>query len=184
MFKTDEVARFFAAWQALRTEKAIPHYRAIFQDLPKEMIPQLMILEQAPLQNEGAGEADPGYSPGYTVRFMGTRLAGIMNYDFTGEEVRTLFPKLAQPARRNLAALLTQPCGLSTLGVFANMARTDLRIETAVLPAANDPGRPARVIFFAQGLPAPFPLDDERPDRATRRWIDIGHGTPAKGPWG
>ena len=67
MFLTIGVKRFFEAWQGLRAGEAFPHYRELFDALPPDLIPGMMLLEESP-----GGR--------YTVRFMGTALV-----DFWGE---------------------------------------------------------------------------------------------------
>ena len=174
MFKTEEAKRFFAAWQALRKEAALPHYRQVFQDLPHEFLPQGLILEQV---------YDAKNLDLYMVRFMGTRVAEYWNLDVTGNDIFALMaPKVATAGRRNMASVLSHPCGLITVGLFSIASRDELAIETVTVPAANEPGRPARILGFVQDLRAPFPLADDRPDVAERQWLDIGMGVPAKKP--
>ena len=71
MFKTAGAKAFFPAWEALRQNKSIPHYRTIFERLASDLIPQLLILEE---------NAD-----NYIVRFMGTQFAEMLGADFTGQ---------------------------------------------------------------------------------------------------
>lgn len=152
----------------------MPHYRAVFQNLPNEFLPQLLIFEQV-------FEGDT--SERYMVRFIGTRAADYWSRDITGEDLLALLaPKVAAAGRRNMATVLAHPCGLITLGVFTIASRDELAIETVIVPAANDPGRPARILGFVQHLSVPFPVADDRPDTPERHWLDIGAGVPKKKP--
>lgn len=176
MFETEEAKRFFAAWQALRRGDELPHYRTVFQNLPNDMLPQAQIFEQMP----GADGVDR-----YVMRFMGTRAAEYWGRDITGHDLFSLMsPKTASAGRRNMATVLAHPCGLISLGVFRIVSRDELAVESVIIPAANEPGRPARILGFVQDLRAPFPIDDDRPDMARRRWIDIGFGVPTVKPAG
>ncbi len=185
MFKTDEAKRFFAAWQRLRKGGEFPHYRAVFQDLPHEFLPQALIFEQVFAPAADGGKDDAKKLDLYMVRFMGTRVAEYWNRDITGHDIFALMaPKVAAAGRRNMAAVLGHPCGLITVGVFTIASRDELAIETVIVPVANDPGRPARILGFAQHLTAPFPVDDDRHDVAERRWLDLGAGIPPRKPAG
>jgi hypothetical protein len=172
MFETAEAKQFFAAWQALRSGDALPHYRAVFQHLPTDMLPRILIIEQMSPQ-------------AYVVRFMGTQTAETWNQDLTGQDAfAAVSPKVAAAGRRNLAQVLSKPCGIVTIGLFTMKNREALAMENVILPAGNDPGRPARVLGFGQDLKPPFPIDDDRPDMARRRWIDLGFGVPTAKPAG
>ena len=45
MFETEEAKQFFAAWQALRNGDELPHFRVVFQHLPTDMLPHILIVE-------------------------------------------------------------------------------------------------------------------------------------------
>lgn len=174
MFKTEEAKRFFAAWQALRKGGELPHYRAVFQELPNVFLPQALIFEQI-LDEDGLDR--------YMVRFMGTRAAEYWNRDITGHDMFGLLsPKIATAGRRNMATVLSHPCGLISVGVFTIASRDELAVESVVVPTANDPGRPPRILGFVQHLSAPFPVEDDRHDIAERRWLEIGAGVPSRRP--
>lgn len=193
MFKTEEAKRFFAAWQGLRKGDQLPHYREVFQNLPNEWLPQVMIFEQifedAPGPGSGSGAEGAKQKEGakidkYILRFMGTRAVEYWNRDITGHDIFSLLaPKLAAAGRRNMATVLEHPCGLITIGVFTIASREELPIESVLVPTANDPGRPARILGFVQHLSAPFPVADDRHDTPERRWFDIGSGVPNRKPW-
>lgn len=170
MFETEEAKRFVAAWQALRTGRELPHYRTVFQSLPNDLLPQVVIIEQT--------------SPdSYITRFMGTRFAELLSVDLTGQDAFTAFsPKVAAAGRHNVGHVLSHPCGIVTIGRFALKARDDLAMEHVTLPLVNDPGRPSRTLGFVQNLRPPYPLEDDRLDLSWRRWIDIGFGVPAVKP--
>ncbi|MHB1204949.1 MAG: PAS domain-containing protein [Rhodospirillaceae bacterium] len=174
MFETEEAKQFFAAWQALRSGKDLPHFRAVFQHLPTDMLPQAMIFERV----SGRDNVDQ-----YVVRFMGTRAAEYWSRDITGHDILSLMsPKTASAGRRNMATVLAHPCGLISMGAFSIVSRDELAVESVIVPASNDPGRPARILGFLQDLRPPLPLDDDRLDMARRRWIDIGFGVPPAKP--
>lgn len=162
---------FFAAWEALRTGNAIPHFRAVFESLSSEMIPRLMILEEA-----GEGRA--------VVRFMGTRFVELWGEDITGNDRFALMPpRVATAARDNVARVLAQPCGMCNFGVHAMLARADLQIESVLLPALNDTGKPRRVLGFGQEVPARLSGDGvPLVEVVSREWLDIGFGVPAEPP--
>ena len=170
MFETEGAKRFFAAWQAMRTGDELPHYRTVFQQLPTDLLPRILIIEQA--------------SPdSYITRFMGTRFAELWNLDMTGQDAfSATSPRVAAAGKRNLLQMLAKPCGINTIGVFTLKSRPELAMENFNLPVGNDPGRPARVLGFCQEVPAPFPFDDDRPDVIRRRWVDLGFGVPAGKP--
>lgn len=175
MFETEEAKQFFAAWQALRSGNDLPHFRAVFQHLPTDMLPQVMIFERVTSRDNVEQ---------YIVRFMGTRAAEYWSRDITGHDIFSqMSPKTASAGRRNMATVLAHPCGLVSLGVFRVVSRDELAVETVIIPASNDPGRPARILGFVQDMRRPLPLDDDRPDMAARRrWVDIGFGVPAAKP--
>ena len=93
-------------------------------------------------------------------------------------------PRMTAAGRRNFAQILAKPCGLANIGLFTLKDGDDLALENIILPAGNDPGRPARALCFSQNLRPPFPLDDDRPDMLRRRWIDLGFGVPQAKPAG
>ena len=170
MFETEEAKQFFAAWQALRTGDELPHFREVFQRLPTELLPHILIVERMAPEE-------------HVVRFMGTRLAELRQRDFTGQDLFVLMsPRVAAAGRRNFAQVLGKPCGLANIGVFSQKGGDVLALENIVLPAGNDPGRPARALCFSHNLRPPFPVDDDRPDAVRRRWIDLGFGVPAGKP--
>jgi hypothetical protein len=171
MFHTAGAKAFFAAWNALRTDKSIPHYRTVFQGLSSDLIPNLMILE------EGANDS-------YIVRFMGTRFVELWGEDITGQDRTALMkPKVAAGGRSNMRSVLEQPCGLRNLGIYAMPSRSDLEIESVLLPAANDPGKPRRVLTFGQDVQLGLVVSkDQNQEIAEREWVDIGFGVPARRP--
>jgi hypothetical protein len=170
MFETEEAKRFFAAWQAMRTGDALPHYRTVFQHLPNDLLPRIMIIEQMTLES-------------YIARFMGTRFAELWHQDLTGQDAfSAASPKVAAAARRNVTHVLTKPCGIVTVGSFSLRVRTELALETVSLPVTNDPGRPARTVTFVQEIIRPLSRSEDRPDVAQRQWIDLGFGVPAAKP--
>ena len=170
MFETEEAKSFFAAWQTLRKGNDLPHYRDVFQNLPNDLLPQIVIIEQM--------------SPDlYITRFMGTRFTELWNLDLTGQDAfGAVSPKVAAAGRYNVGQLLAQPCGILTIGLFSLKSRDDLAMEHVTLPVTNDPGRPPRSLGFVQNLRPPFRLEDDRIDMARRRWIDIGFGVPSGKP--
>ncbi len=170
MFETEEAKRFFAAWQGMRSGGELPHFRTVFQTLPNDLLPQAVIIEQQTPDT-------------YITRFMGTRFADLWNLDLTGQDAFTaVTPKVAAAGRQNVARVLSHPCGIVTIGLFSLKSRDDLAMEHVTLPLSNDSGRPPRTLGFVQNLRPPYPLVDDRPDVARRRWIDIGFGVPAAKP--
>jgi hypothetical protein len=171
MFHTAGAKAFFAAWSALRTDKSIPHYRAVFQGLSTDLIPNLMILEEASDDR-------------YIVRFMGTRFVEMWGQDITGLDRMSLMkPKVAEAGRNNMRSVLEQPCGLRNLGIYAMPSRNDLEIESVLLPAVNDPGKPRRVLTFGQDVQLGLVVSkDENQEISEREWVDLGYGVPARRP--
>jgi hypothetical protein len=171
MFHTAGAKAFFAAWQALRTDKSIPHFRTVFQGLPTELIPQLMILEEASDDR-------------YIVRFMGTQFVELWGQDITGlDRLSLMKPKVAAAGRSNMRTVLEHPCGLRNLGIYAMPSRSDLEIESVLLPAANDPAKPRRVLTFGQSAQLGLVVaKDQHQEIAEREWVDLGFGVPAKRP--
>ena len=170
MFETKEAKRFFAAWQGMRSGDELPHFRTVFQNLPNDLLPQAVIIEQQTPDT-------------YITRFMGTRFADLWNLDLTGQDAFTaVSPKVAAAGRHNVGQVLAHPCGIVTIGLFSLKSRDDLAMEHVTLPLSNDSGRPPRTLGFVQNLRLPYPLEDDRPDVARRRWIDIGFGVPAAKP--
>lgn len=167
MFLTADVKRFFAAWQALRTRGGIPHYRALFEGLPPELIPQVLLFE---LTSSG----------GYVVRFMGTTLVDLLGEDLTGKERLSQLPRrTAVAAARDLGDILKTPCGL-----IGTWPARPCEVEAVVLPAANDKDKLPRVVAFGKELaPADFEGLAEAPaELHERRWTDIGFGVPKRRP--
>ncbi|MBX7199952.1 MAG: PAS domain-containing protein [Rhodospirillaceae bacterium] len=170
MFKTTEAMRFFAAWQTLRTRDELPHYRTVFQGIPNDLLPQLLIIEHVS-------------DDAYTVRFMGTRTAEFWGQDLTGQDCfAAVSPRIATAGRRNLRTVLSHPCGIVTWGLFTLKSRGEIGMENVILPVSNDPGKPLRILGFGQEMRPPLPEGDDRPDMAQRRWIDLGFGVPAAKP--
>ena len=171
MFLTAEVTRFFEAWKKLRAGDAIPHYRALFEALAPDLIPGMMLFEQAPDER-------------YIVRFMGTMLVALWGEDLTGKDRFASMPaKVAKSAQSNLRAILGFPCG----GISVQPYGTKMQVETefVLLPVGNDPGKPSRVVAFAQDLRgASSKAGPEEPPEILYepRWIDLGFGVPDRRP--
>lgn len=166
MFKTSGAKAFFSAWEALRENKSIPHYRAIFERFSSELIPQLLILEEA---------ADD-----YVVRFMGTHFAEMLGQDLTGKSYFTgLSPKQATALHRLLATIVNSSCGLWTRTYLAAPRHSDLEIEKIMFPTANDAGKPRRILTYGHLLQSgAFLTGGQKSLLVEQRWIDIGSGTP------
>src|SRR5437868_8160369 len=123
MFLTLEVKRFFEAWQSLRVRKAIPHYRALFDSMPADLIPGMMLFEDAP----GAE---------VVVRFMGTGLVDLLGVDLTGEaRFSRMTPKGARNASRNIAQVLGVPCGVRFVGAYGDPRGSFHEMEGIALPS-------------------------------------------------
>jgi hypothetical protein len=170
MFLTAEVKRFFEAWQSLRANDGIPHYRLLFDALAPEFIPAMMVLEESEDNR-------------YIVRFMGTTLVDLRGEDLTGKDrLSDLSRKTAAAAALNLRDMLATPCGATALQAYGPNAR--YQVESLLLPALNDPGRPRRVVGFGQVIqPAePGGLAEAQPLLADERWVDIGFGVPGRRP--
>ena len=172
MFQTAAAGAFFAAWQALRTDGALPHSHALFQGLPSSLVPRLVILEQAP------GDR-------YVVRFMGTARVDIWGEEVTGRDsLELMSPALAGIARRNLATVLDHPCGLHQIGRYITPAGREAQTEHITLPVGTDPGLPRRLMNFSEEISTiAYGAPGGEIQAALRReWLDIGSGLPAKPP--
>ena len=174
MFRTAEVSRFYAAWQELRSENAVPHYRRVFEAIDHALIPQIAVLEETPAAARGGVR--------HIVRFLGTRLVELWGRDITDQDwLGELPPRRADSWRRNAQAVLDHPCALYSFRFFRLRERSDVDMEVLNLPAANDPSRPRRLIKFIQEVrPVPYSLAEDGP--AERRWLDLGFGVPGRGP--
>jgi len=172
MFKTPAAAAFFAAWRAISGNAPTPHYRTVFQELSPDLIPRLMIVEQA--------AADK-----YIIRFMGTSRTQTWGDDLTGKDVLQLMsPHVAAAARKNFAAMLKHSCGMHHLVDAVTSSGRAVVMEHITVPVANDPGHPQRLINFAEELPI-VAYSDQRgaiQNVSERHWIDVGAGIPAKPP--
>jgi len=171
MFLTAEVRRFFEAWQGLRAGEAIPHYRALFEALAPELIPGMMLFEQASEER-------------YIVRFMGTMLVDMWGEDLTGRDRFASMPaKVAKSAQNNLHSILSFPCGGASVQPYG--VKMQVETEFVLLPAANDPGKPQRVVAFAQdlrGASPPTGLQEPPGILHEARWLDLGFGVPRRPP--
>lgn len=171
LFKTKAAADFVAAWRVLCAATPTPHFRDAFQKLPTELIPRVMVLEWAP------GDK-------YIIRFMGTSRAEMWGKDLTGLDSITLMPNTAAQARANLATMLDHPCGMYHIAQYKTPTGREMEMENLVVPVANDPGLPRRVLNFAEeyattayGAPA-----GEVFSVSQRIWLDVGAGVPEKPP--
>ena len=166
MFKTSGAKAFCSAWEALREDQSIPHYRTIFERLSSELIPQLLILEEV------AGD--------YLVRFMGTHFAEMLGDDLTNKSyLAGLTPKQAAALRELLATVVNAPCGLWTLTYLAAPRHSDLEIEKVMFPTANDADKPRRIVTYGHLVQSgAFLTDGQKSLLLEHRWIDIGSGTP------
>jgi hypothetical protein len=132
----------------------------------------MMVFEQAPEDR-------------YIVRFMGTALVDLWGEDLTGKDrFASLPPKSVPSATRNLREILGTPCGLT--GQHAYGPRTGMmhEVESLLLPAENDPGRPRRVVGFGQAIQA-LPLEglyESHTGLHTQSWVDLGFGVPRRKP--
>jgi hypothetical protein len=171
MFLTAEVERFFAAWQGLRVEESIPHYRALFDALAPDLIPGMMLLEEA---------ADARY----IVRFMGTTLVDLWGADLTGQDrFAALPPKAAATAVQHIGEILGHPCGATAVQPYG--ARAQAEAEVLLLPVGNDDGKPRRLVGFARTLRDAQPaagLGEPPSTLYEERWLDLGFGTPKRRP--
>jgi len=168
MFKTVGANAFFEAWQGLRENQSIPHYRTIFERLGSELIPQLMILEE--------GGED------YVVRFMGTYVVETLGVDLTGKGfLAALPPKYAATMRARLTEVVKMPCGLWTRTYFVAPRHSDLEIEKIFLPTANDSDKPRRILSYASLVQSGALLTgNQKAVLVEQQWIDIGAGIGAK----
>src|SRR5690606_26447690 len=148
MFHTPGAKAFFDAWQGLRQGNQIPHYRTVFDRMAPEFISRLMI-------------CDVVLPDTFLVRFMGTTVLELWKEEVTGKDMMAMLPAAnAGTARKNMAVLLTHPCGMRNLGVFAVSGGTDVKLENVFLPLGNDPGRPQRLLIFGQELGRPDRLGE------------------------
>jgi hypothetical protein len=172
MFATVDVKRFFGAWQALRTDGGIPHYRAVFDAMPPDLIPGMILYEQAPDSR-------------YIVRFMGTALVDLWGEDLTGKDRLAALPaKAAAAAMRNLREIMGTPCGLNAVHAYGATAGAIHEVEVILLPVGNDPDKPRRVVGFGQAV-QPVPpggLGEIQAALHTQSWVDIGFGAPRRKP--
>ena len=157
---------FFSAWEALRENKSIPHYRTIFERFSSELIPQLLILEET---------ADD-----YVIRFMGTHFAEMLGEDLTGKSYFTgLLPKQATAMRQLLASIVELSCGLWMRTYLAAPRHRDIEIEKIMIPTANDADKPRRILSYGHAVQSgAFLTGGQKSLLVERRWIDIGSGTP------
>jgi len=171
MFRTGGAAAFYAAWQELRKQGEIPHFRTVFSDLTPELISRLMIFE----------ETSPD---GYLVRFMGTTFLDLWREELTGKDLLALLPPpQSATARKNMAAVLNHSCGVRVIGKYATPAGSDVEMECILLPVGNDEGRPRRILGFTQELDGfRFTASGEAHGTRNRAWIDLGRGVPAHPP--
>jgi hypothetical protein len=166
-FATENADSFWAAWDELRGDRPVPHYRDLFDGLASKLIPQLVILERA--------------SDGYVVRFVGTSVVELWGSDHTDDNISLILP---EGFLKGLAPLLdlarAHPCGVSSLANVETGRGRSIQLDILILPIANDPGRPGRVAIFTGMVPARDgdALLAKTVERAKREWIDIGSGTP------
>ncbi len=166
MFRTSGATAFFSAWETLRENKSIPHYRTIFERLSSELIPQLLILEEV--------------SDTYVVRFMGTHFAEMLGEDLTSKDYLVgLRPKQAAVLRELLAEVVAVPCGLWTRTYLTAPRHSDLEIEKVMLPTTNDPDKPRRILTYGHLVQSgTFLTGNQKSMLLEHRWIDIGAGLP------
>lgn len=171
MFRTPGATAFMAAWQGLCKTTTTPHFRTAFQELSADIIPRLMILEEAP-----GGK--------FVVRFMGTSRAEMWGQELTGKDTIALMPSTAAAARGNLATMLQHPCGMHHIAQYISPTGRELEMENITVPVGNDPGLPRRVMNFTDELSTiayGAPLGEVR-SVSKRAWLDVGAGVPDNAP--
>ena len=138
MFKTASTAAFLEAWRVLSSKTQTPHFRAVFQDLPSDLIPRILVIEVAPKDE-------------YVIRFMGTSRAEMWGQELTGKSpLEVMSYPVASAARQNLGTMLAHPCGMYHIAHYNTALGRDVLMEHITMPAANDPGMPRRLINFAE----------------------------------
>lgn len=171
MFQSAGAAAFFAAWKGLCLNTPIPHYREVFQSLSTEMIPRLIILEEAGDQ--------------HIIRFMGTLRTEVWGKDLTGTNALALMkPGVALAARRNMHTMCEHPCGMYHMSHYITPTGREVHMENVTVPVGNDPGLPRRLLNFIEEI-SMIAYGEPRGEilGATQRtWLDIGAGIPKKAP--
>jgi len=172
MFKTAGAGEFFAAWRKLLTDTSIPHYRTAFEKLPPNIIPFIMVFERATEDN-------------FVIRFMGTACVELWGRDLTGHNgLAVVPPARLVAARRNMQSVLDHPCGVRHVGLFTMPSGRQIEVENVILPTANDPGRPLRILSFSQehGPVGYTDTTQSKIEGLDRGWIDVGFGVPRYSP--
>lgn len=166
-FATEDAHSFWTAWDGLRNGRTLPHYRDLFEGVPSALIPRMVILERA--------------KDGYIVRFVGTGVVELWGSDHTGDNLTQVMPSAFLKGLSPLLDLArSYPCGVSSLANVETGRGIFVQLDVVVLPVANDPERPGRVVIFSSMLPRRNgdPLLTTTVRRANRVWIDLGCGVP------
>ena len=173
MFKAASAIAFSEAWRALRGDASMPHYRTVFNELPSEFLPRILVIEEAPEEK-------------FVIRFMGTSRAEMWGQELTGKDSLSVMAyPVASAARRNLITMLTHLCGLYHVAHYSMPSGREVMMEHLTVPVANEPGLPRRVINFAEELTTMAfgdePVGEVR-SVVRRVWVDVGAGVPDHQP--
>lgn len=173
LLETRAATGFFEAWNGLRHENNIPHYRTLFNKLEPHLISNFLIIEQINAHD-------------YVLRFVGTGLTDQWGEETTGTDPLVTLPAaLADAFRTNISKALAQPCGMRALNVSVNKNGLEFRTERVVLPVGVDDGRPARILSFdsaAADLSVNLSAEAPITTALEHAWLDIGLGVPEGEP--
>jgi hypothetical protein len=125
MFTAEGASTFWTSWNDLRGDRALLHYRNLFEGRASKLIPRMVILERR--------------DDGYMVRFVGTGVVELWGSDQTGANVNQIMPEGFIDRLLPLLDLVrTHPCSISSLANVETGRGPSVQLNIVILPIAND----------------------------------------------